>query len=433
MAPRYLRQVQVLSGPGERLRHEDALLDGPLLLAVGPEASARATALGLEAEATPSLLLAPALVDPHSTLEHPLQGTAETAASLRTAAAWGGYGTVALLPRSERWRDQPELLQPLAEASGPELKLWGSFSRRGLGEDLAPHAEQLAVGAIGLADDDHLPPLALLERGLRLAEMGSRPVLVAPRDPALCQQGFVREGVEALRAGWPPDPVLSETLPLQSLLALVDALPQAPVQLMNISTAAAVALLGRRQRRLPASVCWWHLVSDSASLDPQEEGWRLVPSLGTAADREALIDGLAAGVLSAVAVHHIALDPEEQLLPIDQRRAGLAGFPLALPLLWRELVQRRGWSLEALWQALCWGPAAFLGLEAPRLQPGSRQWLLYDPERTWTMPGPGRTPLAKSAAIGTLAANLPCQGQEITGQVVACGLRRCGDPTILEA
>ncbi|MFM8526303.1 MAG: dihydroorotase [Cyanobacteriota bacterium] len=433
MAPRYLRQVQVLRGPDQRLRHEDALLDGPLLLAVGPEAGARAAALGLDAEPTPSLLLAPALVDPHSTLDHPLQGPAETATSLRAAAACGGYGTVALLPRSERWRDQPELLQPLlADGTGPELKLWGSFSRRGLGEALAPHAAQLAAGAIGLADDDYLPPLALLERGLRLAEMGTRPVLVAPRDPALCQQGFVREGVEALRAGWPPDPVLSETLPLQSLLALSDALPLAPVQLMNLSPASAVELLGRRQRRLPASVCWWHLVSDSANLDPQEEGWRLVPSLGTAADREALINGLATGVLSAVAVHHIALDPEEQLLPIDQRRAGLAGFPLVLPLLWRELVQQRGWSPEALWQVLCWGPAAFLGLVPPRLEPGSRQWLLYDPARPWTVPGPGRRAPGTAAGIGTLAANLPCQGQEITGQVVACGLRPGPDSTVLD-
>jgi hypothetical protein len=33
----------------------------------------------------------------------------------------------------------------------------------------------------------------------------------------------VRERVEALRAGWPPDPVLSETLPLQSLLALAQS------------------------------------------------------------------------------------------------------------------------------------------------------------------------------------------------------------------
>ena len=189
MAKRLLSQVQILRGPDVPLQQEDVLIDGTALLSFGADAREQAAALGIAGEAAQTLLLAPALIDPHSTLEQPLGGTAETAASLRAAAALAGYGTVALLPRGERWRDQPEMLQPWPGPTLPELKFWGSFSRRGQGEELAPHAEQLAAGAIGLADDDHLPALALLERGWRLAEMGTRPVLVAPRDPALTQQG----------------------------------------------------------------------------------------------------------------------------------------------------------------------------------------------------------------------------------------------------
>ena len=85
-----------------------------------------------------------------------------------------------------------------------------------------------------------------------------------------------------------------------------------------------------------------------------DQGWRLEPSLGAPLDREALIAALAEGLITAVAVHHLALDSEEQLLPLDQRRAGVAGHggPL-LPLLWHELVVFRGWSAEQLWQVLC--------------------------------------------------------------------------------
>jgi dihydroorotase len=81
-----------------------------------------------------------------------------------------------------------------------------------------------------------------------------------------------------------------------------------------------------------------------------------------------------------VAVHHLALDAEERLLPLDQRRAGVAGHGMVLPLLWQELVGRQGWGVQQLWQALCWGPARFLAIEPPSLQPGSRQWLLFDPQ-----------------------------------------------------
>ena len=106
------------------------------------------------------------------------------------------------------------------------IHLWAGFSRGGTGSELAPHGDLLDLGAIGLADDDALIPMPLLERGLLLGEMGSAPVLVAPRDPALQGEGMVREGVETLRAGWSPDPETSETLPLKQLLALHQKHPE---------------------------------------------------------------------------------------------------------------------------------------------------------------------------------------------------------------
>jgi len=417
----WLQGIQILAQPAQDASSDDALIaaDGTLL-ALGEAAAHRGRAAGLLPQSWPEAWLAPALVDPHSVLEDAVSGTAETLASLTGAAAAGGYGTLALLPWAHPWRDRPERL--VLPASGPlQLLLWGSFSRDGADAELAPHGDQLAAGAIGLAAGDQCPPLSLLERGLRLAEFAGAPLLLAPRDPALSGGGFVRAGADALRAGWPTDSSLSETLPLLALLALVDSHQPAALRLMNLSTAEGVQLLARRpagQRPL-ASVSWWHLLADAARLDPISEGWRLVPSLGTPTDRQALIAALAAGVLSAVAVHHLALDAEERLLPTDQRRAGLAGHGPVLPLLWQELVGRQGWSPRQLWQALCWGPAAFLTLPPPSLKPGSRHWLLFDPAAAWVASG------------SALAANQPpvppwlptgsCQGC-----IRACGLTAVG-------
>lgn len=387
-----LRQVNLLEGPGLPERREDVLLERTRLAAIGPAAAigSAAGATGADPSGAPGsptqpvvieashLWLAPALVDPHSVLDDARLGRAETLASLAEAARAGGYGTVALLPWASPWRDRPEALD-LAWPDPLRLLLWGAFSQGGGDQDLAPHAELLAAGACGLACGPALPPLALLERGLRLAEMDDLPVLVPPRDGSLTGQGFVRERVEALRAGLPLDPSLSEILPLQVLLTLAAALPGAPLRLMNLSTAEGVELLRRSPAPPPASVGWWHLVADSGRLDPSAEGWRLVPSLGGPADREALIAALADGTLSAVAVQHEALDPEERLLPLDQRRAGIAGHGMVLPLLWAELVSGRGWSPAQLWQVLCWGPSRFLGLEPPRLAPGREDWILFDP------------------------------------------------------
>ena len=416
--PLWLQQVQLLTGPNQPVCNADALIDrGGELLLWGEGASQSAQALGLSPIDARSWLLAPVLVDAHSVLEQPYGGRAEDLASLAAAAAAGGYGTVALLPWASPWRDRPERLG-LTWSEPLQLLLWGSFSLEGADHDLAPHADQIAAGAIGLACADLQPPLALLERGLLLGEMGTRPVLVAPRDASLSGGGFVREGVEALRAGWPPDPELSETLPLQSLLSLAQSRSAVALRLMNLSTAAGVALLAQAPRRPLASVSWWHLLADSGNLDPTEEGWLLRPSLGTPADRIGLIAGLEQRLLTAIAVHHLPLDAEEQLLPLDQRRAGVAGHGsrhgLVLPLLWQELVQRRGWSVELLWQALSWGGSQLLGLPPELLRQGSRRWLLFDPQHPWSW---------ERGDCLSMAANQPRWGQSLFGAVRATGLQ----------
>ncbi|MEB3201105.1 MAG: dihydroorotase [Synechococcaceae cyanobacterium] len=420
-----LRRVNLLQGPDSPPVRADVWIENGSLSRIEPLEGPSRQATGSPGTGAPPpaasdlpsitaerLWLGPSLVDPHSVLEDPLLGRAETLSSLAAAAASGGYGTLALLPWGASWRDRPERLG-LRWDPPLRLRLWGSFSSEGADQDLAPHAEQLACGAIGLAGGDAMVRLDLLERGLRLGEMGERPVLLAPRDAALTQQGFVRERIEAIRAGWPLDPPLSELLPLQQLLCLAQALPQRSLRLMNLSTLEAVHALGALQAPPMASVCWWHLVADSGRLDPADEGWRVVPSLGGPDDREALISALAAGTLSAVSVQHVPLDAEERLLPLDQRRPGLAGHGLVLPLLWQELVERRGWSAQQLWQVLCWGPSTFLGEEPERLTGGSRRWLLFDPERRWRW---------DRSRCRSLAANQPFWQEELRGAVLASGL-----------
>ncbi len=407
-----LRDVQLLQGPDQPLMRSDVLLEQGVISAFGASAREGAARLGLAPCSAGSWLLAPALVDPHSVLEEPEDGPAETLESLVRSASAAGYGTVALLPRARNWRDRPECLRLGVEAPF-ELRLWGGFSLGGRGEDLSAHADLLAAGALGLAEEGELPPLPLLERGLSIGECADRPVLLAPRNASLDHGGFVREGVEALRAGWPLDPPLSETIPLQNLLALAASLPQVNLRLANLSTAAGVKLLRAADPAPMATVCWWHLVADSGSLDPVAEGWRLVPSLGTPGDRRALVKALADGVITAVAVHHQPLDAEEQLLPLDQRRPGLAGHRFVLPLLWHHLVREQGWSPEALWHALCWGPARLLDLEEPVLQCGSRRWLLFDPDMEWIPTADG---------YASKAANQPLGGEVLRGRVLATGL-----------
>lgn len=415
----WLQNLLILAGPGQPAAPGEALIStGGELLALHDGARQQAEALGLQSRDGQGWLLAPTLVDPHSVLEHPLLGRAETLSSLAEAAARGGYGQVALLPWGVPPRDHPDQLS-LSWAEPLRLHLWASLSRGDSGQELSAHSELLAAGAIGLAGGPELGSTAVLQRTLQLGEVAERPLLLAPRQRSLSGGGLVRERVEALRAGWPIDPVCSESLPLATLISLQQSHPSRRLVAMNLSTAEAVEALGSAACPPLATVHWWHLLTDSGTLHPTSNGWRLEPPLGGPDDRAALRAALAKGLITAVAVHHQALDAEEQLLPIDQRRVGLAGHGLVLPLLWQALVQGGHWPIEQLWQALCWGPCRLLGLAPDVLVPGGRRWLLFDPEVRWTWP---------DGDHGSLAANQPlAPGSELQGLVRASGLLPSAD------
>jgi len=104
------------------------------------------------------------------------------------------------------------------------------------------------------------------------------------------------------------------------------------------------------------------------------------------------------------------------LLPIDQRPPGLSGHHLVLPALWSALVREEHFSVEELWQALSFGPSAFLDRPAEMLTIGSRRWLLFDPNHRWTV--------RRDDPAAPGAANLPWLGETLQGCVTACGLSR---------
>ena len=412
-----LDPIQILHGPDKKVISDAVLFIDKQIQAFGEEARVQAKKLKIAAKSAKHLLLAPCLVDPHSVLENHLNSRVETISTLLLKAANAGYGQIALLPRSSIWRDKPEHLQPLSDYKKDVLiHLWGSFSQKGKGEELAPHKELLDFEAIGLADDDSIIPTELLRKGIMLNELRGRPLLVAPRDRTIQGHGIARETVEALRSGWSLDPIESETIPLAILLELQKQYPKVNLRLMNLSTADGVSMLASNTRRPLATVSWWHLVADQSSLASTDIGIRVVPSLGSKKDRLALKEGLRSGILTGVSVSGVALDDAETKKPISERAPGLNGYHLVLPFLWQELIEKSQWSIEELWEAISFGPSKILNLPKEELNLFSNRWILFDPKKQWV-----QNNVYPSQSLGT-ASNQPWKDAKITGQVIDCGL-----------
>ena len=411
-----LRDVWVVAAPHQPPRRRDVLLDGARIRdwsAPGGLVVGDATPVVAAAD----LWLGPCLVDPYSHLEE-AHGLVDDLPRLAASALGGGYGAVALSPQARPWRDQPQELIT-GTHQGLELLSWGSFSAGGAGQDFSNHGALLAAGAVGLAEESCHGHPQLLFRGLQWQADAHRrgegsPLAIAPRDPHLQAGGMAREGADALRLGLPTDPVASELLPLQQLLQAADLVEGATgLRLLNVSTAAAVACLQRHPHPMAAAVHWWHLVEDTSGLSGLSDSWRVQPSLGSRRDRQALLTAVQQGLITCITVNHRAIDHHQQLWPVEERPAGLAGYAHVLPLLWRELVDGLSLPVERLWWLLCWGARQFLGQPPDTLTPGSSRWLLFSPNDAWIMPCHG------SERGG---GNRPWPGRAVQGRVVASGL-----------
>jgi dihydroorotase len=166
-----------------------------------------------------------------------------------------------------------------------------------------------------------------------------------------------------------------------------------------------------KARGLPVSaeVTPHHLtLTDEACLG-YDTNTRVNPPLRSAADREALWEGLADGTLDCVATDHAPHSPAEKDLEFQLAAPGLIGLETALALGLR-LVEAGVVPLARLIAAMTVGPARLFGLAGGTLAPGSpADVTVVDLDRAWKV-----TP----AALRSKSKNTPFAGWDLKGRAV---------------
>ncbi|MGB3571413.1 MAG: amidohydrolase family protein, partial [Phormidesmis sp.] len=281
-------------------------------------------------------------------------------------------------------------------------------------------AELAQTGSVGFTDGLPIANKALLRRLLEYAQPLQKPIMLWPCDRQIAGDGVAREGIDSVRLGLSGVSAIAETTALATLLEYIVEIP-ALVHIMRVSTARSVELLRQaKSRNLPvsASVAWHHLLLDTEDLADYDPSLRHDPPLGTPADRQALIEGVADGVIDAIAIDHTPYTYEEKTVAFESAPPGAIGLELALPALWQAFVANRPspnstsssqWSPTQLWQVLSEGPAQCLGLTRGHLEVGaSAELILFDPRVNWAV---------RPETLKSLAFNTPWLGKSLQGKV----------------
>jgi dihydroorotase len=420
-------------------RRADVLVRGDKVVAVGdgPVAGARPGARRvLDAG---GCLVCPGLVDLHAHLRQPGREDAETVETGARAAALGGYTAVVAMPNTEPPIDDVAVARQvlaLGRVAAAEVTVAGAITMGRAGDRLAPMGELAALGVRLFTDDGAgVQDGGLMRRALEYARGLGVTLAQHCEDATLAAGGCAHEGMWSSRLGLPGVPAAAEEAMVARDLALA-RLTGSRVHFLHLSTAGSVALL--RQARadgLPvtAEAAPHHFTLTDAEIAGYDPVFRVNPPLRSAADLEAVRQGLADGTLQAVASDHAPHAPESKEVPFDQAPPGMLGLQTALPLTFEALGDRLS-PVEVL-ALLSWQPAAIAGLlETDRrpegvsphggpVVPGAVANLcVVDPTATWRL------------EVGQLASrsrNSPYLGRLLTGRVRHTVLR--GEPVVVDA
>ncbi|MGC1460785.1 MAG: dihydroorotase [Terracidiphilus sp.] len=350
---------------------------------------------GTEVLDASGLTVAPGLVDIHVHLREPGQGYKETIATGTAAAAAGGFTSVAAMPNTTPVNDSPEITRWMQSPErGASVRVFpiAAATRASKGEVLNDYAALKSAGAVAVTDDGR-PILkdSMMREVLAAAARMGLSVIQHAEDTRMTQGASMNLGPVSFRLGLRGMPPEAESSLVERDIRLVTELREARAHLhvAHTSTAAALAAVRQARRsglRVTCEVAPHHFLLTEEHVGLYNTHAKMNPPLRSAADRDAMIEGILDGVVDAIATDHAPHATHEKEVEFEQAPNGITGLETALGLSLRWLHKEWKMPLGRVLSLLSAQPAALLNLKGRgTLALGSfADVVIFDPKAEWT-------------------------------------------------
>ena len=420
------------------------LLDGKIS-AIGKKLSAPA---GVETFDAKGKIVSPGLIDLHVHLREPGQTAKENIASGTAAAARGGFTSVVCMPNTSPAIDNAgtvALIRERAEREGlVNVFITGAISKNIAGEELAPIGGLQKAGVVAITDDGHcVQNNDLMRRACEYAKMFNLPVMDHCQDYSLVSDGVMHEGYWSLALGLRGWPAAGEEAIVARNILLAE-LTGTKIHCQHLSAAGSVRLIREAKKRgvpISGEACPHHFTLTDAAVAGSEKFWaqdgkalastqnsklktqnlpqwpaydtnfKMNPPLRSAADREAILEGLADGTIQILCSDHAPHCDYEKEVEFDYAPFGITGLETELALSLMQLVHTKRISLADLIAKYTVNPARLLNLNKGTLSVGAdADVTVFDPDAEWVF---------TSATSASKSKNNPFFGWRLKGKAVA--------------
>lgn len=403
-----LRAATVYNPQSEyHLQQHNILLDNGTVTYIGPDEKEADKVISTE-----GLCVSAGWVDLHAYTGEPGLEYKEDLESMAAAAAAGGFTHVVCMPNTEpvvQTKSAINYINTRSRFLPVSLLPAGAVTVDAQGKELTEMIDLQQAGAVAFTDGKNpLQGADVMLKSLQYMQMFNGLLMNRPENTRLTEHGQMHEGEASTRMGMRGIPSLAEEVSVTRDLQLL-AYTGGRLHFSLISTAAAVAAIRNAKAaglQVTCDMASYQAAFTDETITPFDTDYKVSPPFRSAADAEALKQGLQDGTIDVLVSAHRPQDVESKKLEFDLADFGITNLETAFAVANTTL----GLPLEQLLEKLTTNPRRILNLPQQSLSVGQCPSLtLFNPQATW-VPEAGKT---KSKSH-----NNPFYGRELKGKVI---------------
>lgn len=265
-------------------------------------------------------------------------------------------------------------------------------------------------GAVAFCDGKkHVASAELMRISMEYAVGANVNVWSFPKDANIAGAGYMHEGITSTVSGIKGVPALAEELAVSREIQM-SRYTGCPIHFPMVSTKGSVALLKQAQDeglKVSAGVASYHLRYSEEDLIDLDSNLKTDHPLRTVADRDALREAVASGVIATIASDHTPQDTEAKVREFSQADYGMINLQTSFAM----AMGGTGLKVEDVITALTMGPRNVLGMDVPVISEGEiAELTFFCPNEKWTF---------NETNNRSRSQNSPVLGKELVGRPVA--------------
>lgn len=330
----------------------------------------------------------PGLIDTHVHLRDPGQEESEDLESGSKAAIAGGFTTVVAMPNTFPVVDNVPIVRYIKDKSArlgyADVLPTAAITKGQEGQEITEIGFLRDAGVIAFTEDGK----SVANSGiLRKAMTYSKPYDVLfmshCEDKDLRGAGCMNAGALATEMGLGgianevEDIIIMRDIMLAKMTGV-------RLHIQHLSTASGLELVREAKAKgLPVTceVTPHHLFLTEDAVRGYNTDAKVAPPLRTAADNEALINGLKDGTITCIGTDHAPHSSDKKDVEFERAANGISSIEIAFPLIWTHLVETGRFTLSEIVSIMSCNPAELLRIDRGSLSVGKvADVLIFDPE-----------------------------------------------------